>query len=66
MTYLYMVNELKGDRDDIATIFGFTLTVSNLSTIPALLVSHLIFRKLGHANLQVIGFAVYAIRLLGN
>ena len=44
---------------------GITVTVSCLSGIPALLFSDKIFRTIGHPNVQIIGFTVYIIRLIG-
>ena len=46
-------------------LMGLTVTVSCLVGIPPLLLSDTIFRKIGHPNVQVIGFAVYVIRLVG-
>ena len=45
---------------------GLTVTVSALAGIVPLLFSDKIFRKIGHPNVQVIGFGVYVIRLIGN
>ena len=47
------------------SLMGLTVTVSSLSGIPALLVSDYVFRKIGHPSVQIIGFAVYTIRLVG-
>ena len=44
---------------------GLTVTVSCLSGIVPLLFSDKIFRKIGHPNVQIIGFLVYVIRLIG-
>ena len=44
---------------------GLTVTVSCISGIPSLLFSDKIFCTIGHPNVQVIGFAVYVIRLIG-
>ena len=44
---------------------GLTVTVSCLAGIPFLVLSDIIFRKLGHPNVQAIGCLVFAIRLLG-
>lgn len=46
-------------------MMGLTVTVSSLFGIPALLVSDVVFRRIGHPNIQVIGFLVYIIRLVG-
>ena len=45
---------------------GLTVTVSALAGIVPLLFSDKIFRKIGHPNVQVTGFGVYVIRLIGN
>lgn len=47
------------------SLMGLTVTVSCLSGIPVLLFSDKIFRTIGHPNVQVIGFLVYVIRLIG-
>lgn len=47
------------------SLMGLTVTVSSLFGIPALLVSDVVFRRIGHPNIQVIGFLVYIIRLVG-
>ena len=47
------------------SLMGLTLTVSGLSGIPILLIADKIFRKIGHANVQIIGFLFYVIRLIG-
>ena len=44
---------------------GLTVTISCISGIPFLILSDVIFRKIGHPNVQAIGCAVYAIRMLG-
>ena len=62
-TYIFLyLEELKGDK----FVMGLTLTVSGLSGLPALLLSDKIFRKIGHPNVQVLGFYVYVIRLIGS
>jgi len=48
------------------SLMGLTLTVSAVSGIPALLLADVIFRKVGHPNVQFIGFLFYAFRLVGN
>ena len=47
------------------SLMGLTVTVSCLSGIVPLLFSDKIFRKIGHPNVQIIGFLVYVIRLIG-
>jgi len=47
------------------SLMGLTVTISCLAGIPPLLVSDKIFRTIGHPNVQIIGFAVYLIRLIG-
>ena len=44
---------------------GLTVTVGGIVGIPLLLMSTPIIEKFGHVNIIVIGFLVYAIRMLG-
>lgn len=61
-SYLFwFLEEMGGNK----SLMGLTVTVSALSGIPALLCSDFVFRKIGHPSVQVIGFAVYTIRLVG-
>lgn len=60
--YLFwFLEDLGGTR----SLMGLTSTVSGLSGIPILLLADTIFRKIGHANVQIIGFLVYITRLVG-
>ena len=47
------------------SLMGLTVTVSSLFGVPVLLMSDTIFRRIGHPNVQIIGFAIYVIRLIG-
>ncbi len=47
------------------SLMGLTVTISSVSGIPALLLSDTIFRRIGHPNVQIIGFVVYIVRLVG-
>ncbi|RZB41634.1 major facilitator superfamily domain-containing protein 6-like [Asbolus verrucosus] len=47
------------------TLMGLTITVGGLVGIPLLVLSGPIIKKIGHANVIFIGFAFYAIRLIG-
>lgn len=61
-SYLFwFLEEMGGSK----SLMGLTVTISSLFGIPALLVSDVVFRRIGHANIQVIGFAVYIVRLIG-
>ena len=61
-SYLFLfIEELGGSKG----LMGLTVTVSCLAGIPFLVLSDIIFRKLGHPNVQAIGCLVFAIRLLG-
>jgi hypothetical protein len=61
-SYLFwFLEELGGSKG----LMGLTVTVSCLSGIPFLVLSDVIFRKLGNPNVQILGFIVYAVRLLG-
>ena len=60
--YLFwFLEDLGGTR----SLMGLTSTVSGLAGIPILLLADTIFRKIGHANVQIIGFLVYITRLVG-
>ena len=60
--YLFwFLDELGGSK----SLMGLCLTVSCLSGIPPLVLSDKIFRRLGHPNVQVLGFIVFVIRLIG-
>ena len=61
-SYLFLFLE---DLGGTKSLMGLTITISCLVGIPPLLMSDKIFRKIGHPNVQVIGFAVYVIRLIG-
>ncbi|KAK4026589.1 hypothetical protein OUZ56_015594 [Daphnia magna] len=61
-SYLFwFLEEMGGTK----SLMGLTVTVSSLFGIPALIFSDVIFRKIGHPNVQIIGFAFYVIRLIG-
>ena len=45
---------------------GLTVTVATIAGLPWLATAGLIIKKLGHADVIVIGFAAYAARLIGN
>jgi len=60
--YLFLLLEEMGGTK---SLMGLTVTVSCLSGIVPLLFSDKIFRTIGHPNVQVIGFTVYVIRLIG-
>lgn len=57
----WFLEEMSGTK----SLMGLTVTVSSLFGIPALLLSDIIFRRIGHPNVQIVGFAVYIIRLIG-
>jgi MFS_1 like family len=61
-SYLFWFLE---DMGGTKSLMGLTLTISALSGIPALLISDYVFRKIGHPNVQVIGFIFYVFRLFG-
>lgn len=46
-------------------LMGITVTVGSLAGIPTLIASEFFFKKLGHANTIILGFAFYVIRMLG-
>ena len=61
-SYLFwFLEEMGGSK----SLMGLTVTVSSLFGIPALLLSDVIFRRIGHPNVQIIGFAFYVVRLIG-
>ena len=61
-SYLFwFLEEIGGTK----SLMGLTVTVACLAGVPILLLSDKIFRKIGQPNVQVIGFIVYTIRLLG-
>jgi Na+/melibiose symporter-like transporter len=62
-SYLFwFLEEMGGSK----SLMGLTVTVSSLFGIPALILSDVIFRRIGHPNVQIIGFAFYVVRLIGN
>ena len=61
-SYLFWFLE---DMGGTKSLMGLTLTLSAISGIPVLILSDRIFRKIGHPNVQIIGFLVYVIRLVG-
>ena len=61
-SYLFwFLEEMGGSK----SLMGLTVTVSSLFGIPALILSDVIFRRIGHPNVQIIGFAFYVVRLIG-
>lgn len=46
-------------------LMGITVTVGSLAGVPILIASGYIFKKLGHANTIILGFAFYVIRMMG-
>jgi MFS family permease len=57
----WLLQDLGGSK----SLMGLTITVGGLIGIPLLVLSGPIIKKLGHANVIFIGFAFYAIRLIG-
>ena len=61
-SYLFWFLE---DMGGTKSLMGLTLTLSAVSGIPVLIMSDKIFRKIGHPNVQIIGFLFYVVRLIG-
>ncbi|KAJ3639836.1 hypothetical protein Zmor_003172 [Zophobas morio] len=57
----WLLQDLGGSK----SLMGLTITVGGLVGIPLLVLSGPIIKKIGHANVIFIGFAFYAIRLIG-
>ncbi|KAF7998298.1 hypothetical protein HCN44_009696 [Aphidius gifuensis] len=57
----WLIQDLGGSR----SLMGITITVGGIAGIPLLVLSGPIINKIGHANVLVIGFVFYAVRLVG-
>ncbi|XP_044256525.1 uncharacterized protein LOC123006253 [Tribolium madens] len=57
----WLLQDLGGSK----SLMGLTITVGGFVGIPLLVLSGPIIKKIGHANVIFIGFAFYAIRLIG-
>lgn len=57
----WLLQDLGGSK----SLMGLTITVAGLVGIPLLVLSGPLIKKIGHANVIFIGFAFYAVRLVG-
>ncbi|XP_025829071.1 uncharacterized protein LOC108740930 [Agrilus planipennis] len=57
----WLIQDLGGSK----SLMGITITIGGIAGIPLLVLSGPIIKRIGHANVLLIGFIFYAIRLLG-